>query len=94
MKAHYGYRDGSGSYYIIVDTDLCDGCGDCVKVCPQGVLEIVSNDYDMEGGMIASVTAGHSKKIKYSCAPCKPVGQAVNPPCVLSCKPAAISHSW
>ena len=22
MKAHYGYEDGSGRYYITVDTDL------------------------------------------------------------------------
>ena len=27
MIVHYGYADGSGGYYLIVDTDECDGCG-------------------------------------------------------------------
>ena len=26
--ANYGYTDGSGDYYIIVDTDKCDGESD------------------------------------------------------------------
>jgi len=94
MLAHYGYKDGSGDYFIIIDTDKCDGCGDCVKVCPNNVLEIISNEFDIEGGDMAVVKEEQRKKIKYSCAPCKPIGGERNLPCVMTCKPKAISHSW
>jgi NAD-dependent dihydropyrimidine dehydrogenase PreA subunit len=73
MRAHYGYKDGSGDFFIIIDTDKCNGCGKCVQACPYQVLEIVSNDYDIEGGNMASVREEQRKKIKYACAPCKPI---------------------
>ena len=94
MLAHYGYKDGSGDYFIIIDTDKCDGCGDCVKVCPYNVLEIISNEFDIEGGDMAVVKEEQRKKIKYSCAPCKPVSRERKLPCVIACKPKAINHSW
>lgn len=46
MIIHYGYADGSGEYYLIVDTDKCDGCGRCVEVCPNDILELAP---DREG---------------------------------------------
>ena len=46
MIANYGYKDGSGEYFIAIDTDRCDGCGECAPACPAGVLEIILNDYD------------------------------------------------
>lgn len=39
MRAHYGYKDGSGEYFIAIDAGACNGCGDCVPACPLGVLE-------------------------------------------------------
>jgi len=41
MKAHHGYEDGSGRYDITVDTDLCNGCEECVKVaaCEPDAIE-------------------------------------------------------
>ncbi len=92
MKAHYGYEDGSGRYYITVDTDVCDGCEACVKICPAGVLAMVEED-PVEERMVAAVGAAHGKKIKYSCAPCKPTGYS-SLPCVAACPPGAILHSW
>jgi Fe-S-cluster-containing hydrogenase component 2 len=92
MKAHYGYEDGSGRYYITVDTDLCDGCEQCVKLCPSGVLAMVEED-PVEERMVAAVAAAHGKKIKYSCAPCKATGHGALP-CVAACPPRAIVHSW
>lgn len=94
MRAHYGYKDGSGDYFIIVETEKCNGCGDCVKACPYGVLELVPNEYDIEGGTMAAVKEEHRKKIKYSCAPCKPASGERNVPCILACKTHAITHSW
>jgi Fe-S-cluster-containing hydrogenase component 2 len=92
MLAHYGYEDGSGRYYITVDTDLCTGCNDCVKVCPSGVLEMVEED-PIEERLVAAVAEDHRKKIKYSCNPCKPTGYD-SLPCVAVCEPEAIVHSW
>jgi ferredoxin len=94
MQAHYGYKDGSGDYFIIIDTDKCNGCGKCAKACPYQVLEIVANDYDIESGDMASVREEQRKKIKYACAPCKPVSGERKMPCILACEPKAISHSW
>ena len=91
MIANYGYKDGSGEYFISMNTDLCDGCGDCVTACPAGVLEMIVNDYDEK---VAAVTDAHRKKIKYSCAPCKPVQDRPVLPCIAACKPVVIQHSW
>ena len=46
MIANFGYKDGSGDFYIIIDTEKCNGCGDCVAPCPAGLLEIRDNEYD------------------------------------------------
>jgi NAD-dependent dihydropyrimidine dehydrogenase PreA subunit len=89
--ANYGYKDGSGEYFVTIDTDRCDGCGQCVEACPEDVLEIVTDDYD---DIVAAVTEQHRNKIKYSCGPCKPTSNARNLPCISACKPGAISHSW
>ena len=40
MITHYGYTDGSGEYYIVIDSDKCNGCGKCVQKCPQKALEL------------------------------------------------------
>jgi len=91
MIAHYGYKDGSGDYFITIDTDKCNGCEKCVVACPQGVLEMIYDDYD---DYVAAVGEAHRKKIKYSCAPCKPTRGERALPCILACEPGAISHSW
>lgn len=93
MKAHYGYKDGAGDFFIVIDTDKCTRCEDrgCVSACPEGVLEIITDDYDDE---VAAVVEEHRKKIKYSCAPCKPDRDRRPLPCVAACAPAAITHSW
>lgn len=91
MIVHYGYRDGSGEYFISIDTDKCNSCGKCVEVCPQHVLEMITMLIDLEDKLVAAVTEAHRKKIKYSCAPCKPEKK---PPCVISCQQEAIVHTW
>ncbi|NIR16795.1 MAG: 4Fe-4S dicluster domain-containing protein, partial [Desulfobacterales bacterium] len=61
MRAHYGYKDGSGDYFIIVDTDKCNGCGECVEACPHGVLEIIEDEFNIEDGLMAAVTDEHRR---------------------------------
>jgi ferredoxin len=95
MIANYGYQDGSGTYFITVDMEKCDGCGKCAEVCPCEVLEIVANEFDpMDDGTIASVVESHRNKLKYSCAPCKPVNSKKELPCIQACPSGALKHSW
>jgi ferredoxin len=89
--ANYGYSDGSGDYYLVVDTDKCDGCAKCVEACPQDVLAVEVDDYD---DLVALVKEEHRKNLKYVCAPCKPVSGAVDLKCQTACPTQAISHSW
>jgi len=97
MLANYGYKDGSGDFFITVDTEICNGCGACVEVCPAKVLELVEDEFDIDAETeVAAVTEEHKKKIKYSCGPCKPAsGYAIaDLPCVKACQPGALDHSW
>jgi ferredoxin len=95
MIANYGYKDGSGDYFIAIDTDKCDGCGDCVPACPNAVF-LVGEDLNdpLRDEPVALVSEQQRKKLKYTCAPCKPHGNHPPLPCVQACKPLAISHSW
>ncbi|MFC2071977.1 4Fe-4S binding protein [Chloroflexota bacterium] len=95
MIANYGYRDGSGAYYITIDTEKCDGCEKCVEACSYGVLEVGPDENDpMSDGLVAKVTDTERKKLKYTCMPCKPVTGRQELPCIQSCQTAAIVHSW
>ncbi|KUK53279.1 MAG: Ferredoxin [Desulfotomaculum sp. 46_296] len=91
MIANYGYKDGSGDWFIIIDTDKCVDCAEkpCVKGCPEQVLEVIVDDYDDE---VISVRGEHRKKIKYSCNPCaKEDGKL---PCQKACPNDALKRSW
>ncbi len=91
MITYYGYTDGSGEYYIIVDSDKCSGCGKCVEECPQKALRLEAQFIDLEDKTVVAVIEEHRKKIKYTCAVCKP--ETNHAPCVLSCKSEAIKCS-
>ncbi len=52
---------------------------------------MITDDYD---DVVACVTEEHRRKIKYSCAECKPIGSQPPLPCVTACEPGAIEHSW
>jgi ferredoxin len=109
MLANYGYKDGSGEYFITIDSDKCDGCGACATACTYGVFEILEEDPNdpFREGPIARVTEDQMKKLRYTCAPCKPyltslsgvqtetsLREMKNLPCVAACEPGAITHSW
>ena len=87
--------DGSGQYFIKIDTEKCNGCKDCVAACPAGVLAVGEDENDpFREEPVAKVTEDQRKKIKYSCGLCKPVTDRPPLPCVAACKPGAIEHSW
>ncbi len=93
MKANYGYMDGSGEYFITIDTDFCIECPHhaCVNACPKGMFEIITDDYDDE---VAQIKEEFRKKLKYDCADCKPVTGRPPLPCMIACTSGAIVHSW
>jgi ferredoxin len=91
MIANYGYEDASGNYFITIDTNKCNGCGDCVRACSQAVMGLMDDDY---GRNVATIREVHRKKLKYSCATCKsPTGDR-SMPCIVACGTGAITHSW
>jgi ferredoxin len=97
MIANYGYKDGSGEYFIAIDTDKCTGCGDCVSACPAGVLVVVDEDPNdpLREEPVALINDENKKnKLKYLCGPCKAEGGKNPEPCIAQCIPSAISHSW
>ncbi len=95
MIANYGYKDGSGDFFITIDTDKCDGCGDCVPACPGNVYGVGEDPNDpLSDAPVAFVLDEQRRKLKYTCAPCKPDRQRPPLPCVEACKPLAVSHSW
>jgi NAD-dependent dihydropyrimidine dehydrogenase PreA subunit len=94
MIANYGFKDGSGEWYVIIDTDKCNGCSRCVKVCPAKALEVGPDEMDVfREEPVAFIKQEERKKIRYTCAPCKPGSAAEPAPCVVACETKAISHS-
>jgi Fe-S-cluster-containing hydrogenase component 2 len=93
MRANYGYKDGSGEYFITIETDACVRCAEtpCVQACPAGLLEIIEDDYDDQ---VAAVREDLRHQLKYICAPCKPVSDRPPLPCVEACPSATLEHSW
>jgi ferredoxin len=75
-----------------VDSDKCSGCGECIKKCPQNVLALETVFVDLEDKTVAAVTEQNHKKIKYTCAPCKP--ETGITPCTKACTQKALKTSW
>jgi ferredoxin len=91
MKVQYGYTDGTGAYFITIDTELCDGCGKCAEACPAGILAAQLGE---QGLIKARVKDEVRKKLGFLCPgfeACRKVNK-VN--CHTACVNSAISHSW
>ncbi len=94
MLVWYGYKDGSGEWFICIDTDKCTGCGECVKACSVQQLELCIDEFDpFREGLVVRVKDNMRNKIRYSCAACRPGYEENPPPCSAVCARNAISHS-
>jgi ferredoxin len=91
--ANYGYRDGSGDYFIAIDTQCCVACAGrwCVEACPRSLFVIEPDDYDDE---VATIAQDMRRQLKEQCAECKPAAGHAGLPCKAACRPQAIAHSW
>jgi Fe-S-cluster-containing hydrogenase component 2 len=94
MIANYGYKDGSGEYYISIDTDKCITCPvgrACLSACPKQMFETMTDDYDDE---VVWIRQSNRRTLAYDCVACKPSGGYTSLPCSTACTPGAIKHSW
>lgn len=91
MLANYGYSDGSGDYFLTIDTDKCDGCGKCVAACGESVLETAKDDY---GKLVAKVRDQVASKISYVCLGLEQGCSRRETNCRGVCKPEAIALTW
>ena len=91
MKVQYGYSDGTGEYFITIDHNLCNGCGECAAICPAGIFTM---EKDGASPPRAVVTEGCRKKLALLCpgAAACPLGKESN--CRSVCPAGAIIHSW
>jgi predicted CoA-substrate-specific enzyme activase len=91
MRIQYGYTDGTGDYYISIDTLRCDGCGKCVEACPDHLLEISVDD---GGQPKAAVKDEVRRKLALLCPGFHACSRRHEVNCHLVCPKQAISHSW
>lgn len=91
MIANYGYEDGSGHYYIKIDTGKCAECADkaCIEVCPDKLFIVELDDFDDE---VVVIREDGRNTLQQSCASCKADGKAGL--CAVHCEPEAIGFSW
>lgn len=95
MLANYGYADGSGEYFITINTELCSGCRQCAEVCPMRVIVMAQDENDpFRDDPVAVVSDEMRNQIKYACAQCKPTSGRDDLPCMMACEMHAIEHSW
>lgn len=97
MLSSYGFQDGSGIYYIQIDTDQCSVCDGkpCVSACPAKLFEIFEDDDDEE---VVRIREDVRNKLKDECVVCKSrddtEGKVQVPLCVQACPNHALKHTW
>jgi len=65
------------------------------KTTMDDLLDVGPDENDpLSDDEVAFVTDEHRKKIKYTCAPCKPTTDRPLLPCMAACSQDAIEHSW
>jgi predicted CoA-substrate-specific enzyme activase len=90
-KIHYGYSDGTGTYFITIENSRCDGCGECMLVCPSAVFEIVKDDNSQPK---VKVKEEARKKLAILCPGFHSCRIAHQANCHSACPKEAINHTW
>jgi len=90
-KMQYGYADGTGNYFITIDTARCDGCGKCVPACPYAVFEVVADEGEQ---LKARVKEEARKKLAMLCPGHEACLSKLELNCQKTCPREAISHTW
>ena len=91
MRLNYGYADATGEYYIVIDTEKCDGCGECLEACPQDVFALTKDD---DGRPVAEVRADVRAQLAFVCLGFDLVCSSKETNCHTACSRDAIAHSW
>ena len=91
MKAHYGYTDGTGDYFITIDSGQCDGCGYCVEACPAGILIMAREDGSQ---LKAELKEEARKNLAFLCPGFLSCRHRHEVNCHSVCSKDAISHTW
>lgn len=91
MIIHYGYEDGSGSYYVSIDAEKCNTCGACIDTCPEKIIKEDLVMIDIEDKRVAVIGDAFRRKIKDTCGMCHKAG---NVRCVQACTMGAIATTW
>jgi predicted CoA-substrate-specific enzyme activase len=91
MKVSYGYSDGTGEYFITIDTGRCDGCGQCVPICPAGVFIMAEGD---SGQSKVKVKEEVRKKLAFLCPGFHSCSRQQEDTCCSVCPKEAISLTW
>ena len=91
MIANYGYEDGSGHYYIKIDTSKCAECTakGCITACPEKLFATELDDFDDE---VVLIKEDARNTLQTSCAHCKSTG--AKEICRQACEADAIGFSW
>lgn len=91
---YYGYEDGSGTYYIKINSAVCQRCTDkpCVKACDHMLLEVMKDDF---GSDIVGIADSKKHSVQAICQNCKLVTRYNDLlPCHKACNFKAIEHTW
>lgn len=91
LTVHYGYADGTGEYYITVDSNRCDGCGDCVEACPAGIFILGREDGKQPR---AEINEDARKRIALLCPGFHSCSSKHEVNCHSACAREAIGHTW
>ncbi|MDD4793999.1 MAG: acyl-CoA dehydratase activase [Dehalococcoidales bacterium] len=90
VKMQYGYDDGTGSYFISIDEELCSGCGKCVDACPAGIFTMSRRN----GRIVAEVKEEARKRLPILCPGVGNCRKLNSITCQAVCGENAIEHSW
>jgi Fe-S-cluster-containing hydrogenase component 2 len=94
MIAHYGYEDGSGVYYISINTDSCEQCigKDCIAACSENLFVEEEDDW---GNEVVAIRSDALNLLFLCCAECKRANEKDGRlSCQKACPNSAIKHTW